>query len=429
MESTRDYNAISSDVAASLQRLPAGNEFAVRVIHTADYPVESLTPQRRHSHFYAENTLSRRVLILVSQGDCLVAGLEAHEFTSLDLEVDSSRLPHQAIAVNACIEKVDTTGELRSRMPLARMLVAGYVCSLQRYSKALDVASVGLHLFARAQPEYLFAKSQNNPAKNTLSDSALVKWWQRTMQFALHYALTNVSCSISSVAKSASDASNCTELVSDTAIAYCVVPGADIRDAPVVLGTQSGSKLGTTADADGSASPAVEWKWGLPHPAEAVAHNCVLQFPDDPITRLLAEPHTKSWTVNMLLEMLAVGEECGSGHRTAYFSAALPIAAANPRDSPCFEEAADQGTLTFEDYDKMLIALFDREMDFSTTDAAAVSSKRVVEFIDTNFSTPVVLVSTDGPEIAQEAPAAIPAAAPVVNDLSSIIRKKRKVAK
>ncbi|KAJ2498530.1 hypothetical protein GGH96_004254 [Coemansia sp. RSA 1972] len=372
MKVTRDYIAIAGDVAASLRNLPSGHDFVVRVVQTADYPVESLTPQRRYSHFYAENTLSRRVLILVLQDDCLVAGLEAHEFTSLTLEVGASRTPQQAIAVNACIEKVDTSGELQSRMPLARMMVAGYVCSLQRYSKALDVESVGVHLFARAQPEYLFAKSQHNPA-----------------------------------------------------VAYYVVPGADAHDAPVVLGNQSGFKIG----ANDTASPAVDWKWGLSHPAEAIAHNCVLQFPDDPITRLLAKSHTQSWTVAMLLEMLAVSEECGSGHRTAYFSAMFPIATTQSSELPDCNVTADQGPLSFEDYDQVLVTIFDRDMDFSATNAAKTSSRRFTKFIDQKFDIPVVAVATNGPAINHKPLVIATSTSPAVNDLSSMVRKKRKVTK
>ncbi|KAJ2141365.1 hypothetical protein IW136_002300 [Coemansia sp. RSA 678] len=421
MEVTRDYIAIASDVAASLRNLPSGHDFVVRVVQTADYPVESLTPQRRYNHFYAENTLSRRVLILVLQGDCLVAGLEAHEFTSLTLEVDASRIPQQAITVNTCIEKVDTSGELQSRMPLARMMVAGYVCSLQRYSKALDVESVGVHLFARAQPEYLFAKSQHNPGKHVLDDIGLVKWWQHTMQYALSYAMSNTSGSLLPVALE-SDADKC---ISDTAVAYCVVPGADAHGAPVVLGNQSGFKIG----ANGTASPSVDWKWGLSHPAEAIAHNCVLQFPDDPITRLLAKSHTQSWTVAMLLEMLAVSEECGSGHRTAYFSAMLPIASTQLPGLPGCNVTADQGSLSFEDYDQVLVAIFDRDMDFSATNAAKTSSRRFTEFIDQKFDIPVVAVATNGPVIALNPPVVAPNTPPAVNDLSSMVRKKRKVTK
>ncbi|KAJ2454663.1 hypothetical protein EV183_001411 [Coemansia sp. RSA 2336] len=384
MAATRDL-AIADYVAAALEALPAGHTFAVRVIHTEDAPVESLTPQRQHKHFTAENTLSRRVLILVSQNDCFVAGLEAQEFTTLRLEIGDSRIPEQTIAVNACISKVDTTGEL-ARMPLVRMLVAGYLASFRRYSLALDIVSVGIHLFARAQPEYLFANSKHNPGKHTLEDSKLIAWWQRTLQFGLAYAMKHSA-----------------ESITDKTVAFCVVPGGEQQ---CIHGDS-----------------AVEWKWGLPHPSEATAHNCVLQFPDDPITRLLAEPHTKTWSVSMLLEMLAIGEECGSGHRTAFFSAALPIASASLQDAPKFDETASQGSLSFADYDKILVVLFDHKMDFSSSKLAAESSKTIMEHLQSLNISPTQ-VETNGPAIATLQPSAVTP----VNDLSSIVRKKRKTS-
>ncbi|KAJ1987945.1 hypothetical protein GGI04_006105, partial [Coemansia thaxteri] len=136
----------------------------------------------------AENTLSRRILVFVLQNGCLAAGLEAHEFTALRIEAQSAQPPRTHVAVDCCIEKLDTSGELACRMPLARAMVAGYLRSLHRYSAALDIPVVGVHLFARAQPEYLFAKSQQNPRKRILNDLELVKWWQSTLQFALEYA-------------------------------------------------------------------------------------------------------------------------------------------------------------------------------------------------------------------------------------------------
>ncbi|KAJ1952792.1 hypothetical protein GGI12_006159, partial [Dipsacomyces acuminosporus] len=100
---------IAEDIADSLCSLPAGSSFNVRVIQTSDHPVTSLTPRRHYQTLHAANTLSRRILILVSQGNCLVAALEAQEFTSILTEIDTSAHPHTAIAVDACIEKLDTS--------------------------------------------------------------------------------------------------------------------------------------------------------------------------------------------------------------------------------------------------------------------------------------------------------------------------------
>ncbi|KAJ2156846.1 hypothetical protein GGF46_004908 [Coemansia sp. RSA 552] len=406
MATGREHTTIAQDIAESLRTLPAGSELAVRVVHTADHPVDSLTPRRRLGHFHAENTLSRRVLVLVSQNNCFVAGIEAHEFTTLLAQVDGRRAPQASISVNTCIEKVDTSGVLAKRMPLVRALVAGYLRSLQKYARALAIPFVGVHLFARSQPEYLFAKSQENTGKHALGDMALIKWWKRTLDHALAYATAAPPSTGDSQPKG----------TATTVTAYCVIPGASANSRPAFL--------------DEHGSSAVGWHWGLPHPIESLADNCVLQFPDDPMTRLLAEPHSKEWSVSMLLEMLAVTEECGSGRRTAYFSADMPISAPACPEASNAASTADQGSLTFEEYDQILTVLFDREMDFSSLDAATKSSERVTEYLSSQFGITPAVVTTDGQDAVQALSAAAGVGSPPpVNDLSTAIRKRRKTSK
>ncbi|KAJ1891135.1 hypothetical protein LPJ66_007089 [Kickxella alabastrina] len=433
MAAKAQNTTIASDIAESLRNLPAGNKLSVRVITTADHQVDSLTPQRRFSHFHSSSTMSRRTLIFVSQGECLVAGLEAHEFTSISIQVSSAQNTSSSVAVDVCIEKVDTSGELSIRMPLVSALIAGYMRSLRRYRAPLGIDAVGVHLFARAQPEYLFAKSQGNPGKRILDDLALIKWWQGTLQSGLAYAMISDNSTASSL----------------TAIANCIVPGTSVGEAPWFLGPQSGIRVSeadkaieqpatgmmtkcdpadTALSACSKAHHTVQWKWGLPYDDTARAHDCVLQFPDDPMTRLLSEPHSGAWSVHTLLEMLSVSEECGSGRRTAYFSATLPLRAHLSCASADTDGTAEQGRLSFDDYDRVLVALFDRDMDFSSSASALASSRRFTEYIDTQLGIAYVAVDTTGAAVAPRHSETKAKEAPKVNDLTMSIRKKRKVA-
>ncbi|KAJ2811899.1 hypothetical protein FBU31_007687, partial [Coemansia sp. 'formosensis'] len=260
--------------------------------------------------------------------------------------------------------------------------------------------------------------SKDNPRKRILGDLELVKWWQRALEFALEYG-----------ARSTLDKNNppsaCPEPVSAcsrTAVANCIVPGSTMGESPWFFGNNSGSC--------NERSKLVDWKWGLPYPLSARAHDCVLQFPDDPITRLLAEAHSSSWSVSALLDMLSVSEECGSGHRTAYFLASLPlysgvsVQASDIADS----STASQGHLSFDDYDKILIALFNHEMDFSNPASAHLSSNRLFNYLDGSYDIPVIDVETVGPATTRDtAQAEKPRELPTVNDLSAMVRKKRKV--
>ncbi|KAJ2549909.1 hypothetical protein EV175_004263 [Coemansia sp. RSA 1933] len=446
-----EQSIIAKDVAECLEnKLPAGEKLAVRVIHTSDHLVDSLTPRRTRSHFSTSSALSRRVLILVSRSDCFVAGLEAHEFTSISAELTcvpgNTDLIHNqngnvaTVSVDACIQKIDTTGELSMRMPLARTLVAGYMRSLRRYRCLSGISSIGVYLFARAQPEYLFAKSQQNRGKRTLADMALIKWWQGTMQYALLRAM-----SVGRREDGQGVGSGCKA----AALAYCVIPGAAANEAASwFLGSCNSANNTPLVDdtiaqqssqsKDNGECPPVRWSWGLPYPDSARAHNCVLQFPDDPMTRLLSEPHSNSWSVAMLLEMLSVSEECGSGHRTAYISASLPVACLQslPVELSARRFAtADQGSLSFDNYDDILVALFDREMDFSDTKASISSTARLDAYLDSNHSIQPFVVNTNGPALSQTArtdaagntSSSGNADTTKINDLSMMMRKKRKV--
>ncbi|KAJ1958968.1 hypothetical protein GGI12_004587 [Dipsacomyces acuminosporus] len=180
----------------------------------------------------------------------------------------------------------------------------------------------------------------------------------------------------------------------------------------------------------------VDWRWGLPYPLNARAHDCVLQFPDDPLSRLLEAKHTDDWTVSMLLEMVALGEECGSGRRAAYFSVTLPFpsddngATANSSSaSSDGKDNAEKPALSAEDYDKVLVALFDQDMDFSNTESARISTEKLFDFLDTSNFTRTTATATTKGQIITTAPKKHEAPAPRVNDLTMVIRKKRKTTK
>lgn len=384
---------MSSDIADSIadalrRSLPAEYTFEIRVVYTADCLVDSLTPRRRFSRFHAEATQSRRMLALVSQEGCLVAGLLAHELTSLVCEMGASGSEPCAatVGLNVTIEKLDTSGELTARVPLARSLVAGYLQSLHPYRNALGVASVGVHLFARAQPEYLFAQSQRNPGKRMLRDMALVKWWCRALQFALPYAST------------------------EPTTAHCVVPGSINRECKSWFPSEKDATAG------------VVWKWGLPYSLHARAHDSVLQFPDDPITRLMTEPHSDNWSVSTLLDMLAVSEECGSGHPAAYFSASMPLI-----EKPAQESNGRQcSKLTFDDFDDILIKLFDHKMDFSDHKSSVQSTTKFLDYLDTKFDTSLTTVKTTGESANAGHHTPTKDVPQAVNDLTMMVRKKKR---
>ncbi|GAA5954250.1 hypothetical protein JCM8115_003351 [Rhodotorula mucilaginosa] len=88
------------------------------------------------------------------------------------------------------ISKVDTTGLLSgptSTQPSpspTRPLVAAFLSYFLSHPPH-HCSRVRIHVFARAQSQYLFPGSADNTAKKLLDDKALLRWWKRTLERAV----------------------------------------------------------------------------------------------------------------------------------------------------------------------------------------------------------------------------------------------------
>jgi len=84
------------------------------------------------------------------------------------------------------ISKVDTTGQGKRPSPTRAATVALLEHIVRRWftggpSERSPGWNVWIHLFARAQNQYLFPASIEHPGKNVLSDAGLVKWWKAVL--------------------------------------------------------------------------------------------------------------------------------------------------------------------------------------------------------------------------------------------------------
>ena len=84
------------------------------------------------------------------------------------------------------ISKVDTTGQGQRPSPTRAATVAILEHIVRRWfagspSEGSPGWNVWVHLFARAQNQYLFPASIEHPGKKVLSDAGLVKWWKAVM--------------------------------------------------------------------------------------------------------------------------------------------------------------------------------------------------------------------------------------------------------
>ncbi|KAI8393989.1 histone H3-K56 acetyltransferase [Radiomyces spectabilis] len=223
-------------IRKALQPLPKGKCFEIYKLTTEPKECTPLVP----SHD-GKTTVSHS-LILVSVRDdgeikeshsAFLCGLETYEYITV--------YPDEKKQTTVYISKVDTTGYPSSK--ITGRLVRAYLQSL---------GPCHVHVFARAQPQYLFAKSAHNKAKIPLSDRALVGWWYRLLSDALP------SASVSA--------------------AWWSVPGLDDASSAMLEIGQGGNRKKQTD---------ITWQYGYPYEKEAAADQVIPRFDDDPKTRVI----------------------------------------------------------------------------------------------------------------------------------------------
>lgn len=210
-------------------------------------------------------TLCRHCLILVSSEKTgFLCGLETYEYV---LSKEGEKDQHIVY-----ISKVDTTSSFSG---LTGRVVQSYISSLPSGSS--------IFVFARAQPQYLFAESADNKFKAVLSDRDLVSWWL--------YVLNKVpeKCS-----------------------GWWSVPGLDDESSALI---EIGARKRGWKNSDH-----INWKYGTSYEPDSEADLVIPRFDDDAKSRLLKSDMAKEkLSVKDFWNLLAFGEECGSGKIAGFF--------------------------------------------------------------------------------------------------------------
>jgi len=102
-----------------------------------------------------------------------------HVFVSA-IEANLYHVPSSSSAI-LYVSKVDSTGQAASPSPTSALVRALLTYYLDPTTRPLPVAHVWVHLFARAQNQYLFPNSAEHPGKHPLSDLQLCAWWKRQL--------------------------------------------------------------------------------------------------------------------------------------------------------------------------------------------------------------------------------------------------------
>ncbi|KAG9288773.1 hypothetical protein G9A89_023070 [Geosiphon pyriformis] len=269
---------------------------------------KSLNPQISQNDTNAcTQQFSRRILLLLQEQvapdqSVLVTALEAYEYLNVTENL-----------ITLFISKVDSTGlqtplTAGGNKSLSKSLISAF---LSFYTLFINI-KVSIHLFARAQPEYLFPGSKGNQNKTLLNDVQLIKWWKNLLQQAFIH-----------------------ETVSSKGIkGWYFIPGVSTEHGARLLikdldyeNNRSGSTQGEKTF----------WTYGYPYNDSDLAFQVVPRLEDDVKHRFLSNledfshfqgdnneefndiQESMKITVKEFWELISIMPECGSGRSSAFF--------------------------------------------------------------------------------------------------------------
>ncbi|BGP52097.1 hypothetical protein JCM10450v2_008068 [Rhodotorula kratochvilovae] len=191
---------------------------------------------------------------------------EEHLVPVVALEASLFFVPSSSCAL-LYISKVDTTGLSSSPISPTRALVSAYIAHHLLHPPH-HARRLRVHVFARAQAQYLFPGSADNaPHKRVLDDKALLRWWKGTLERASTHPALATSAAAPAVQR------------------FYLVPGLTLAESlPYVPSAPAGGAEWTYGHANGALSSPLH----APAPPGAYPlTDHVPAFPDDPKARFL----------------------------------------------------------------------------------------------------------------------------------------------
>ncbi|KAF8221043.1 hypothetical protein L208DRAFT_1415744 [Tricholoma matsutake] len=159
-------------ILSGLSRLPGTREFHLHVL---------LSSPRKHAALFPfaiprPRSYLQDILILLSEQSTpdspriLVTAVEACVYN----------LPSTSCAI-LYVSKVDSTGQATLPSPTVTVVRSLLTYYADPAIRPLSADHLWIHLFARAQAQYLFPNSAEYPGKHPLSDVKLCAWWRRVL--------------------------------------------------------------------------------------------------------------------------------------------------------------------------------------------------------------------------------------------------------
>lgn len=197
-------NSVTSGMASllhtlqnSLASFPGAHTYTIQILRSQ--------PRRSHALFpHATNLKTKvwqeEVLVLLSEDTDVSVILEGVETVSkasipvFAIEASLYEIPSTSTTL-LYISKVDTTGLSTTYPSPARTLTASFL-AYHLLHPPHQSKRIRIHVFAKAQGQYLFPGSVDNKGKKVLDDKGLIRWWKGCISQAVTsksvLALSNV---------------------------------------------------------------------------------------------------------------------------------------------------------------------------------------------------------------------------------------------
>ncbi|GKZ20983.1 hypothetical protein AbraIFM66951_010192 [Aspergillus brasiliensis] len=304
------------------ERLPVPVELTIRHVSSTPTPSTALfaaPPGETSEPTFCENHfLSASVNLAEKDGaEVIVFGMEVLVYSTAHL-------------TTIFVSKADSTGYLHllpnaPKVSILRRISHTFLSFLVKTHQRPGVRLL-VSLFARAQNQYLFPGSIDNPQKHVLDDRGLIKWWCRVVDPILR----EYEPESGSQDKGAQD--HQTESAKSSATAFLIVPGCDRFE--------TRGFFPPLARSDDKDRP----RWLTSYPVHQLCDNpkapprCLVpRFPDDPKTRFLVDlddelpkqeadgtsaENAGQWrsvrSLEQFWEMMSFRQECSAGRLVGF---------------------------------------------------------------------------------------------------------------
>ncbi|KAJ7044022.1 histone acetylation protein-domain-containing protein [Mycena alexandri] len=260
---------------SGLHSVPGTREFHIHVLVSSPRKFQGLFPfARPRPRAYLQD-----VLVLLSEQSTP----DAPRVFTTAVEASVYNIPATSCAI-FYVSKVDTTGQTT---PGASSPAAALVRSLLTFyadprTRPVSADHLWIHLFARAQSQYLFPNSADWEGKRPLGDVRLCAWWKRV--------LGEVARAVA-VAQGGGEASTTTTASAAAKVKiglYYVLPGYSQQEAEHSLlraaaSSSSGSatSIGTAAatNTPDAGAPELLWTYGHPYSQTEIPLPCPIPTP------------------------------------------------------------------------------------------------------------------------------------------------------